>query len=216
MNRSEFVAIIAPIAQKLWQDGSGALFPSIRLAQTILETGGTIHPWNNIVGYKVGSGAYTAYWKGASVSTKTWEVYNGVRQDNVQANWRSYASVEDCLRDQDLLFQLPRYKDVREAKTPEDQAVALYRCGYATDGDYHKKLIAIAAPYKGYDTAKNPVLKEEPKLDEWVANTIYFTWIKPTWEKANAANDQQTMDNMHLLANKLRAACGMREDEDFE
>lgn len=169
MTRQEFVAVVAPIAQKLWDAGDTFIFPSIRLAQTLLETGGKIHPWKNIVGYKVGSGKLTPYWHGHSVNTKTWEVYDGVRHDNITANWRAYASIEDCLRDQDLLFQLDRYKDVRQAKTPEDQAVALYRCGYATDPDYHKKLIEIARGFKQYDTQRKPQSKEGKRmqLQDW-------------------------------------------------
>jgi flagellar protein FlgJ len=214
MNRSEFVAIVAPIASKLWQDGSGVLFPSIRLAQTILETGGKIHDWNNLVGYKVGSGVLTKYWKGRSVNTSTWEVYNDVVHTNVKANWRAYDSIEDCFRDQDLLFQLPRYADVRSAKTPEDQAVSLYRCGYATDPDYYKKLIAIAAPYKVYDVAKGTAVKEvKPEMDKGVGKTIVNTWMKPSYEEAKT---QKEKEYIRWLANQVRKACGMKEDEEFE
>jgi flagellar protein FlgJ len=215
MTRSEFVSIVAPIAQKLWEEGSGNLFPSVRIAQTLLETGGKIHEWNNIVGYKVGSGKLTAYWHGRSVSTKTWEVYNGVTDNNVIANWRAYDSVEDCLRDQDLLFNSERYNAVRLATTPEDQAVALYRCNYATDPDYYKKIIAIAAPYKIYDTARKPATKGEPKLEKWVAQTIVNTWLVPAWNKANEQGNETDKQNIHLLANKLRLACGMQENEEF-
>lgn len=214
MNRSEFVAIVAPIAQKLWQDGSGALFPSIRLAQTILETGGTIHPWFNIVGYKVGSGVHTAYWKGRSVNTKTWEVYNGVTHTNVTANWRAYNSVEDCLRDQDLLFQNARYKDVREAKTPEDQAVALYRCGYATDPDYHRKIIAIAAPYKQYDTTRGTKAEEvDYMLSKADGKQIVAIMSKYYFEMEG---NKVVQEYVRHLGKEVRKACGMKEDEEFE
>jgi N-acetylmuramoyl-L-alanine amidase CwlA len=65
------------------------------------------------------------------------------------------------------------------------------------------------------DFKKCCVEGDEPKLAKWVASTIYFTWIKPAWEKANESGDQGTMNDMHLLASELRKACGMKEDEDF-
>jgi flagellar protein FlgJ len=215
MNRSEYVATIAPIAKKLWNEGC-SLWPSVRLAQTLLETGGQIHAWNNLVGYKVGSGRLTPYWSGASVNTSTWEVYNGVKYDDVKSNWRAYDSIENCFRDQELLFQLDRYKAVREATTPEDQAVALYRCGYATDPEYYVKIIAIAKPYKYLDTPRKSEGKGGPELEKWVAQTIVNTWLKPAWDEANEEGHEEDKKNIRLLGNKLRLACGMKEDEEFE
>jgi flagellum-specific peptidoglycan hydrolase FlgJ len=165
MTRTQFVGVVAPIAQKLWEEGSTYIFPSIRIAQTLLETGGVIHDWNNLVGYKVGSGTLTKYWKGRSVSTSTWEVYEGVTHTNVKANWRAYDSIEYCFRDQDLLFLNDRYKAVREATTPEDQAVSLYRCGYATDPEYYRKLIEISKPYKFLDVHRGKPKKGGRKME---------------------------------------------------
>jgi flagellar protein FlgJ len=142
----EFIAKIAPIACKLRCEGS-PIFPSVRIAQAAHETGWTIHPWNNLVGYKVGSGKPNAYWKGQCVSTKTWEVYDGVRYDNVQAVWRAYDTLEDGFRDQDLLFGISRYDRVRAAASPEEQAYALFVCGYATDPKYAEKIISLIQRY---------------------------------------------------------------------
>lgn len=146
MDKRDFIAIIAPIAVKLRLEGS-SLFPSVRIAQAILETGGVIHEWNNLVGFKVGSGNTNAYWRGRSVSTKTWEVYGGLRQDNVTANWRAYDCIDDCFCDQDLLFGRDRYARVRGASTPHEQTAALYACGYATDPGYPSKLANIIGFY---------------------------------------------------------------------
>ncbi|WP_058302371.1 glucosaminidase domain-containing protein [Gorillibacterium timonense] len=145
MTRQEFIATIGPIAVRLRLEGS-PVFASLRVAQSLIETGGGIPSWNNVVGFKVGSGQPTAYWKGRSVNTRTWEVVNGTRY-NVTANWRAYDSVEACFRDQDLLFRLSRYERVRQAHTPEEQAGALLLGGYATDPDYAKKLIQLIASY---------------------------------------------------------------------
>ncbi|WP_438434172.1 glucosaminidase domain-containing protein [Gorillibacterium sp. sgz500922] len=160
MTRQEFIAAIGPIAVKLRLDGS-PVFASLRVAQALNETGGVIPSWNNVVGFKVGSGQVTPYWKGRSVNTRTWEVVDGVRY-NVTANWRAYDSVEDGFRDQDLLFRLSRYERVRRAKTPEEQALALQLGGYATDPDYAQKLIQIIANnnLKRFDEEVEDMLEE--------------------------------------------------------
>ncbi|WP_409343707.1 glycoside hydrolase family 73 protein [Paenibacillus sp. MBLB4367] len=139
-----FIDTVAPIAVLLRIQGS-AIFPSVRIAQALLETGSTLHPWNNLVGYKVGGGQPTPYWHGRSVSRTTWEVYDGVRVDGVQSDWRAYDTIADGFRDQDLLFLIPRYDRVRASKTPKEQTVMLQVCGYATDPAYPAKLQSLIA-----------------------------------------------------------------------
>jgi len=160
MKPVDFIAIIAPIAVELRLDGS-PIFPSLRIAQAAHETGWQIHSWNNLVGLKVGSGEPNPYWDGSSVRTGTWEVINGRRVDTA-ANWRAYRSIEDCFRDQDELFKLPRYARVRAATTPEEQADMLQACGYATDPAYGQKLKNLIGMYnlKKYDQEAEDVLKE--------------------------------------------------------
>jgi flagellar protein FlgJ len=146
-----FIVRIAPIAVDLRVEGS-PIFPSVRIAQAGLETGWSIPPWNNLGGYKVGSGKPNQYWKGQVVYKGTWEVYDGKRVD-ITAAFRAYDSIEDFFRDQDLLFQIPRYDRVRLATTPEQQADMLQKCGYATDPQYGEKLKRIIDNYdlKRYD-----------------------------------------------------------------
>ncbi|SFE55050.1 flagellar protein FlgJ [Paenibacillus catalpae] len=141
LNKQAFFEFLSATVVKVWKEGS-PLLPSVRLAQNWLETGGRIHEWNNLGGYKVGSGIPNAYWKGRTVCTSTWEVYDGKRVTQ-KADWRVYDSVYDFYKDQDLLFAKSRYDRVRAAKTPEEQTAALYACGYATDPDYAAKLLSI-------------------------------------------------------------------------
>ncbi|TCN00870.1 flagellar protein FlgJ [Paenibacillus sp. BK033] len=141
LSREAFFRYLAPTVLQVWKEGS-PLLPSVRLAQNWLETGGRIHDWFNLGGYKVGSGAPNAFWKGRTVNTATWEVYAG-KKINTAANWRAYDSIYDFYKDQDLLFGISRYARVRAAKTPEAQCSALYACGYATDPDYAGKLMSI-------------------------------------------------------------------------
>jgi len=162
----EFFAQLAPVAIRVRLEGS-PMFPSCRLAQNWLETGGVIHPWFNLGGIKVGSGQPNEWWDGSSVKKGTWEVVNGQRIDT-SAHFRAYPSVYHFYKDQDVLFQLPRYERVRRAQTPEEQADMLLACGYATDPQYAVKLKNIIKQYslKQYDREVEQVLKD---LQEKVA-----------------------------------------------
>lgn len=140
-SKTDFFSLLAPIVAKVRQEGS-KLFPSVQLAQSWLETGGNIPFWNNLAGYKVGSGRATPFWDGSSVNTATKEVYNGV-EVRTSANWRAYPSLYNFFKDQDLLFDATRYEKVRQAGSPEEQCHALQICGYATDPNYAAKLTSI-------------------------------------------------------------------------
>lgn len=49
LTREQFFAAIAPAVLHIRQEGS-FMYSSVRLAQSLLETGGVIHPWNNLGG----------------------------------------------------------------------------------------------------------------------------------------------------------------------
>lgn len=139
--RSQFFAAIAPIIMLVRQQGSPIL-PSVRLAQSLLETGGTIHAWNNLGGIKVGSGRLTPYWSGDFVTRDTWEFHSG-EQVRERAAFRAYRTLYHYFKDQDELFKGTRYRKVRTAKTPHEQAEQMSAAGYATDPAYASKIIAI-------------------------------------------------------------------------
>lgn len=121
------------------------LFPSVKLAQAALETGwgkSVIGEAKNMFGIKA-RGANTPYWKGAFVMKSTQEYTNGAYH-TVSEPFRKYISLADSIRDHTyFLQQNPRYASVFKAKTPEEQANALFACGYATDPPYAAKLISI-------------------------------------------------------------------------
>lgn len=172
MSAQSFIAQIAPIVVQLRLEGS-PIFPSVRIAQCGLETGWKIPAWNNLGGYKVGSGTPNEYWRGAVVHKGSWEIYDGKRVDIVAA-FRAYDSIEDFFRDHDLLFQLKRYDRVRAAKTPEEQADMLQACGYATDPQYAAKLKTIIKQYglKKYDEEVDKVLEDLKKKIEGLSKEI--------------------------------------------
>ncbi|MFC5402118.1 glycoside hydrolase family 73 protein [Cohnella soli] len=148
MKPAAFIARLAPEAIRARSEGS-PLFPSVRLAQNMLETGCNLNGHFNLGGFKVGDGKPNAWWRGSVYSTATWEVIGGKRIETV-AVWRSYSSVYDFYRDQDRLFATARYARVCAAQTPSAQAEALFACGYATDPDYASKLKSIMVGYGLY------------------------------------------------------------------
>lgn len=136
------------------QDNS--LFPSVKIAQAALETGWGKHVvGNNLYGIKA-TGNTTPYWDGSYVTAGTTEYANGSYNPR-QSRFRSYSSISDSIRDHShLLLTADRYKSVRSAQTPEEQARALQSCGYATDPNYASKLISIinSNNLKQYDQKK--------------------------------------------------------------
>lgn len=123
------------------------LFPSVKMAQCILETGwGKRIVGNNLFGIK-GRGYKTPYWDGSVIYANTQEYTNG-SAGIYNEPFRNYKTQEDSVKDHNhLLLTLSRYQDVRQAKTPEEQANALQKNGYATDPNYASKLINLINRY---------------------------------------------------------------------
>ncbi|MCU6708914.1 glucosaminidase domain-containing protein [Paenibacillus sp. J5C_2022] len=151
LTRAQFIKAIAPTIMQVRLEGS-PMYASLRIAQSILETGGVIHAWNNLGGIKVGSGKPNAYWQGEAVVKGTWEVVDG-RSMTTKSAFRAYRSLYHFYKDLDRLLEYPRYEPVRRAPSPEKQATMLQSCGYATDPAYASKLISLINRYrlKAYD-----------------------------------------------------------------
>ncbi|MGO4543807.1 glucosaminidase domain-containing protein [Paenibacillus sp. 2TAB23] len=166
LTRKAFFETLAPTVIRIRQEGS-PMFPSVRLAQNLLETGGVIHEWFNLGGIKVGSGQTNVYWHGEAVVKGTWEVVDG-RNETTRAAFRAYKSVYHFYKDLDMLLNTPRYERVRKALTPERQADMLFACGYATDPSYPSKLKAIINQYslKKHDAAGTKQVPKPEKLKE--------------------------------------------------
>ena len=116
--------------------GTG-LFPSVFLAQAIVESGNgeseLAKKYNNHFGIKADKS-----WKGKKVNMDTREVVGG--QEEMQGAWfRVYDSAKESYRDRvKFLTENKRYKNagVFDAKTPMEQLKALKSAGYATDPRY--------------------------------------------------------------------------------
>ncbi|CAM3946679.1 glucosaminidase domain-containing protein [Paenibacillus alkaliterrae] len=174
LTRNQFFAVLAPTVIRIKREGS-TMFPSVRLAQNLLETGGVIHSWNNLGGIKVGSGQTNAYWHGEAVVKGTWEYIDG-RNASTRAAFRAYKSVYHFYKDLDLLLAMPRYARVRNAPTPESQAEMLQACGYATDPAYATKLKSIIERYglKRYDALGSRHVQKPEKLKDAIAIPVVY------------------------------------------
>lgn len=123
---------------------------ALQTAQGILETGwGQSVPVdkytgkfsNNLFGIK-GTGS------NGSVTSNTWEVYNGVVY-RVDDYFRAYNSVNESWKDhKDLLLKASRYSIFRDVMYDSSLgAWAIRRAGYATDPQYPLKLMRIIREY---------------------------------------------------------------------
>lgn len=147
--------------------GSGAvvgaltlnLFPSVMMAQAIIEKGDNAAPGNNVFGIKADSG-----WKGKVISTTTHEGSAGqiletgsgkiylsrdaaiAAGENPVSLFRAYNSIADSFFDRNkFLLQNPRYANVFAAKTPEEQAQLLEDDGYAEAKNYNETINSVIA-----------------------------------------------------------------------
>lgn len=123
---------------------------SLQVAQAILETG-----WGQYVPVDKYTGKFSYNLFGikgsssnGSVTSNTWEVYNGT-SFRVDANFRAYHNVnESWLDHKRILLDLSRYEPYREVMYDSTLgAYAIRRCGYATDPNYPMKLIDIIDKY---------------------------------------------------------------------
>jgi len=130
------------------------LFPSVMIAQAALESGNgasvLAKKYNNHFGIKASTG-----WTGKIAALPTTEYINNVAK-KVTASFRAYSSMLEGFADRiNFLKKNTRYTKagVFAAPTPEDQAKALFKAGYATDPLYATKLISIINTYnlKQYD-----------------------------------------------------------------
>ena len=141
--REQFIAELMPHATEAARELG--VDPRSLIAQAALETGwGRSQPGgdsHNLFGIKAGSS-----WTGASVQANTEEFAAGVAS-RVDANFRAYGSpresVEDYVR---VIRDNPRYAGALNTGSDVQRfANALQRGGYATDPDYARKLVAVAA-----------------------------------------------------------------------
>lgn len=144
VKNEEFINKLVPVAEELHQ--SHGILPSIIIGQAILESdwgsSELSEKYNNLFGIKSFSP------NDDSVKLKTKEFKDG-KWIEINANFKVYASWEDCMRDHTLLFvngvdwDPYLYQGVLLASDYKTAANALQAAGYATDPDYASKIISV-------------------------------------------------------------------------
>lgn len=140
LTRNQYVEMFKePVKQASRNTG---LFPSLFMAQAILESGNgnssLAKKANNHFGIKA-----DASWTGKKMNFPTREVLGG-KEVMVDACFRAYDNAVDSFKDRtNFLKSFKRYKNVFLATTPEQQARELQSAGYATDPKYADLLISI-------------------------------------------------------------------------
>lgn len=128
------------------------VFPSVTLAQFILESN-----WGrrnmgvfNYFGVKYSSKRHKSF-----VLKRTWEQKKDGKVDYITAKFAAFSTIEESFVDHAQLLNTKRYAPVLAAKTQNEAARELQKCGYATDLHYADKLIAImmSANLYQYDKA---------------------------------------------------------------
>ncbi|MBU3144930.1 glucosaminidase domain-containing protein [Clostridium sp. CF012] len=121
------------------------LFPSVTMAQVILETGWLkVVKGNNIFGIKWTKGCG---FEVQEILTNEW--INGVIT-SVMAKFRKYNSIEESILDYGKFLTTIRYRGVLNSDDYQEACVNLYKCGYSTDVKYASKLINLIEENKLY------------------------------------------------------------------
>lgn len=163
-----FISVIAPIAQKEYRSRAKWILPSVCIAQAALESG-----WN--VNAKTLFGI-----KGKGNNLTTQEFVNG-HYVTVNADFRSYSSVEEAVKDYyDLLTTNKRYKAAVNNPDWQSTVKAIKAGGYATSPDYVDKVSSIIVKYclTAYDK------KEKLSVDEVAQEVINGKWGNTPKRKA--------------------------------
>ena len=161
------------------------LFPSVMLAQAALESGDGLSSlaakYNNYFGIKADSS-----WTGESVVLPTREVING-KSVMMDEPFRVYADKKGSFRDRiKFLQRFKRYKIVFQATTPQAQAEALQKAGYATATDYSKTIKDII---EKYDLEKYDKRQEAQNFamislaTSFIIGLLYLGWRKGIFKK---------------------------------
>ncbi len=133
------------------------LFPSVAMAQLIVETDYMQHVvGNNLFGIKA-AGAKTPFWNGDFVTAGTQEYVQG-QAGNYRLNFRKYKTEADSVKDRTAFLQTNgRYKKVFLATTPEAQCYELQAAKYATAPSYAAILVSIIKSWNLYELDKKKV-----------------------------------------------------------
>lgn len=143
MNRNDFINLIKDIVISENNKRGKPLYPSVVIAQAILETGlgnsEIMMKAKAIFGIKA-----TSNWQGKVYNAKTKECYDGVSFTTINDCFRAYDSLEDSIKDYfNLICNSSRYRSALKTDSPEACITAIKNSGYATDPHYIDSVMRI-------------------------------------------------------------------------
>ena len=131
-----FINDIAPCAQ-VGYNTLGKVLPSVCIGMACTESGaGTssiMRKYNAYLGQKVGTGkTATKYWDGKFFTSKTKEEYTLGTHTVIQAAFRAYNSMQQCVLNYYELLNTSLYKRVKAGVPYRTQMEQIKACGYMT------------------------------------------------------------------------------------
>lgn len=156
-----FIESIAPCAQKAYKE-LGKVYPSICIGMACVESaygtaGSCIH--NSYLGQKVGTGkTATRYWGGKFFTSKTKEEYTLGIHSTINAAFRSYESMEQCVFNYYELLNSKLYAGVSGSAPYTTQMQQIKNCGYMTSSTEVNSVLKIIIKYNltKYDNVERP------------------------------------------------------------
>ena len=157
----DFISRIAPCAQKAYKE-LGKVYPSICIGMACVESaygtaGSCIH--NSYLGQKVGTGkTATRYWGGKFFTSKTKEEYTVGTHTTINAAFRSYDSMEQCVFNYYELLNSKLYAGVSGSAPYTTQMQQIKNCGYMTSSTEVNSVLKIILKYglTKYDNVERP------------------------------------------------------------
>lgn len=185
---AKLLEVATPIAKEY------GLLPSVLAAQCVLESGfcktELAKKADNILGMKTNllNSTWTSpTWDGkSSVTILTPEYYNGVKV-MVNAPFRKYSCIEDCMKDRCAFFlnakvsvnaAHPKYYGVTNCKTYKEQITFIKEHGYATDPNYISKVCDIIKRYSldandGFSSTPSTPSQSSTQSPTTTSKTLY-------------------------------------------
>ena len=159
----DFISRIAPCAQKAYKE-LGKIYPSICIGMACVESaygtaGSCFH--NSYLGQKVGTGkTATRYWGGKFFTSKTKEEYTVGVHTTINAAFRSYDSMEQCVFNYYELLNSKLYAGVRSGIPYTTQMQEIKNCGYMTSSTEVASVLNIVLKYRltQYDNVERPAV----------------------------------------------------------
>ena len=173
-----FIAQIAPLAQEAYKE-LGKVLPSVAVGMACVECGyGTAGSCkhHSYLGHKVGSGrTATKYWGGKFFTSKTSEEYTVGVHTTINAAFRAYDSMKQCVFNFYELLNTNIYKGVKAGTDYKTQMKQIKTAGYMTSSTEVNSVISIIEKYglTAWDDAGTPAATPPAQATRFTIGKTY-------------------------------------------